>query len=185
VTVALAVAGVVLTCIGVGLVLMSEESRGLSAGLGLAAAGLGLTVGASVQLGAGLVLAVGGICSAALRLREGGGWGLLPPGSTSRIVLFVVAVAASLYAVTSVLPGPATEARAAALAAAVLAGARLLGTGNRSAALAAAAALALAAGALGTAQTSGALLPAATAGFVALLAGWVPGSEVERAPGGA
>lgn len=184
--VAVAVTGIVLACVGAGLVLMSEGSRGLAAGLGLEAAGLGLAVGGSVQAGPGLVLAVGGLCSAGLRLRDGyGGWGLLPPGTTSRIVLFVVAVAASLYAVTSVLPGSATEARAAALAAGVLAGARLLGTGNRSAALTAAGALALAAGALGTAQTSGALLPAATGGFVALLAGWVRGSQVEGASVGA
>jgi hypothetical protein len=145
-----------------------------------------LIVAISIQPGAALVLTAGGLCSAGLRLRDGsGGWGLLPPGTTSRIVLFVLAIAASLYLAAAVLPGPATEARAAALGTGVVAGLRLLGTPNRMVALTAAAALALAAGSLGSTQSAGALLPAVSGGLVALLSGWIPGIEPERGGSGA
>ena len=183
---ALSIAGVVFAWAGSGLILMSEGSRGLAAGLAVLAVGLGLVVGIAIQPGAALVLAAGGLCSAGLRLKEErGGWGLLPSGTSSRIVLFLLAIAASLYLVTAILPGPATEPRAAALGAGVVAGIRLLGTPHRTVALAAAAALALSAGSLGSAQSVAALLPAVTGGFVALLSGWIPGSESERGGSGA
>lgn len=176
----LAVAGAALAVLGAGLMLVSEGARGLASGLLAVGLGLALALAGGQHLTSALLLGAAALGSAGLRLRVArSGWGLLPEGTSSRIVLWVVASAASLYLATSVLAGPAGELRAAALAVIVLTGARLLGTSSWVAALASVAGLALGIGTIGVAE-SGAILPAATAAAVALIAGWVAPMETAR-----
>src|SRR5207237_635534 len=77
------------------------------------------------------------------------GWGILPPGSTPRVILCAVAGAACAWIGAGLISGAEAPARATLLAVIVLAAARLLTTHKREAALAAGSALALAVGDLG------------------------------------
>jgi len=150
VTAGLALAGVVLAWLGVSLLTLSEGRRGLA--LGLALAGLGLAAGA-VAAGrdplAAAILAAGGAGAAAGRLRGGGGWGLLPPGSTPRLIAAIVLPVVAALVAGPVVETPAGAALLGALVVALGATGHLLTVARRGRALAAAAALALALGALG------------------------------------
>lgn len=149
---ALATAGVALAWLGATLVALSEARRGLALGLALAGLGLGLAVDMSQGLVAAGGLALAGLVSGLLNLRDGpSGWGLLPPGSTPRVVLSALALAASVLVGGAFQGGPGAAARVAALAAGSIAGVRLLTAGGRFEALGAASTLALAFGGLGTA----------------------------------
>lgn len=129
---------------------LSEAGGGLAFGLALAASGLALSLAISGDLvGAGFILA-SGLAAAGLRLRGGGGdGGLLPPGSTPRLVLSLAVLIAAGFFGANVIIGAGGSTRVAGLAVALLASARLMGTSRRPPALAAAGALALALGVLG------------------------------------
>lgn len=175
---ALAAMSAALACGGATVLCLSDARRGL--GLGLAAAALGLAGGLVAAGRDPLVasaLAAGGLCSAALRLRDGEpGWGMVPSGSTPRLVgSVVVLIVAGLTGGTGV-GEPAGLVRLAALVVALLAAGRLLSVGWRWATLGAGAALALGLGALG--GTPGVLAGAA----VALGLGLMDGTESAQAP---
>lgn len=174
---AVAVLGAAMAMAGAGLVMVSDGARGLALGQAAIALGLGLSLAGDGRPASGLVLAAGGIASAGLRLRGGGAaWQVLPEGTSSRIVLWLVASGAALYLAGSVLTGPAAEVRTGGLAVVVLSGARLLGTSAPLPALASLAILALGLGALGSTQGD-AILTAAAAAALAVIAAVVPGRE--------
>ena len=154
-TAAVAVAGASLAWLGAAVVVLSDERRGL--GLGIAVAVVGLAV-ANAAAGKDLLgdgaLVVGGACSAGLQFGRGGvSWGLMPPGSTPRLIGSLVALILTVLVVGTGLQDPAGVARLGALIVALMAGGRLLTVRRRWAALGAGSALALGLGALGSGQT--------------------------------
>jgi hypothetical protein len=130
--------------LGAALIVLSEGRRALALGLGL------ITVGFAVleQVGGGAlaascILAGGGIASGR-RFRSGpAGWGLMPPGSTARVVLAAAVGLLALWISTSVMTGPGASIRFAVLSVLGLTAARVLTPSEPPAVLTALAALAL------------------------------------------
>jgi hypothetical protein len=150
-TEAAAVLGAAAAWLGATLLLVGDGRRGLALGLVVLTAGLVIASAAAGQQPLGVaVLGAGGAAAAVLRLRDGrAGWGLLPPGSTPRLVGAIVVVIGAALVAGSQLGSPGGAARLAALAVAALAVGRILTVGQRWAALGSASALALGLGALG------------------------------------
>jgi hypothetical protein len=148
---AVGISGMVVAWLGATLLMVADGRRGLALGLVVLTAGLAAASAAAGQPPLGVaVLTVGGVATAALRLRGGRpGWGLLPPGSTPRLIGAIVAVIAATLVAGFGLGSPEGAARLAALVVAALAAGRILTVEDRWAALGGAAALALGLGALG------------------------------------
>jgi hypothetical protein len=148
---AAAVAGMAVAWLGATLALVADGRRGLALGLVVLTAGLAVASAAGGQPPLGVaLLALGGVVAAALRLRGGRpGWGLLPPGSTSRLVGAIVGVIGAALVAGFGLGSPEGAARLGALVVAALAAGRILTVEDRWAALGGASALALGLGALG------------------------------------
>src|SRR5207245_4048650 len=92
------------------LIVLADGRRSLALGAALATAGVALVV----FQGAGLIdagaLALGGAAMVGRRITDGpGGWQLMPPGSTPRLVL---CIAAGLLAVWIAFSGPTGAAAA-------------------------------------------------------------------------
>jgi hypothetical protein len=174
-----AIGGATLAWLGASLLSLSDGRRGQALGLGLVALALAAAVGAAgAPAPAAAAVALGGLCSAALRLRGGeAGWGIMPPGSTPRLIASLVVLIAVGLVFGASINVPAGAVRLAALVVALLSVGRLLTTDRRWAALGAAAALALALGALGGTAT---LL---TGAAVAVALGAIGGAEVPEARG--
>ena len=172
-TATLAGAGAGLAWLGAAILVLSDGTRGLAFGLALSGVGLAAAV-ATLSGSATAAIAAGAVLAALLRLRGGaGGWGLLPPGSTPRLILAMVIGAAALYLGVLVAGAGGPAAPVAALAAAGLATSRLLGCERRQDALACASLAALGLGGLEIASQAGgaaeaALLAAVVAVAVAL-----------------
>jgi len=160
---AVAIVGAAAAWVGVTLLAVADARRGLALGLLVVTAGLVLASAAAAQPPLAVAaLGAGGAAAAALRLRSGRpGWGLLPPGSTPRLVGSIAVVIGAALVAGSQLGSPPGAARLAALAVAGLAAGRVLTVEHRWAALGSASALALGLGALGGA------VPLLTAGVVA------------------
>lgn len=167
-------AGVLIGWLGAALIALAEARRGLALGLALVGTGLGLVAAlAGTPLTAAL-LAGGGLLSGCLRLRDAPrGWGLLPPGSTPRLVLSLACLALGALVGLSLVGGPGGALRVASFSVAGLAAGRLMGFVQRAPALAAAAAMALALGLLGGTGTP------AVGAAVAVALGALPGTERE------
>ncbi len=159
-----AVAGAVLAWLGVALLTVADGRRGLALGLLVATAGLVLAATGAGRAPAGVAaLAVGGAAGAALRLRGGTpGWGVLPAGSTPRLVTAIAVPIAAALALGSGLGTPPGAARLGALVVALLAGMQVLTVDRRWALLGGASALVLGLGSLGgaTALVAGAVVAA-------------------------
>ncbi|MDQ6748529.1 MAG: hypothetical protein M3010_10570 [Candidatus Dormibacteraeota bacterium] len=141
--------GISLSWLGAGLFVLSDGRRGIAAGIFIAAVGLGLTQEADQRPLAGLIVTAGGVLGAlaALGGEDRPGWGVLPAGSTSRIVLSVVLGAAALWLGSGLLTVPGGwQVRAAASIVMALAGARALVGTQISVAMGAASLVVLAAG---------------------------------------
>jgi len=176
---AVTIAGGLLAWLAMSVLVLSEGRAGLGVGLAGAAVGIGATLAADWP--PALVLGLAGLLAAALRARDGTpGWGILPPGSTPRVILCAVAGAACAWIGAGLISGAEAPARATLLAVIVLAVARLLTTHKREAALAAGSALALAVGDLGgLASKDLALGLAAAAGVAALALSLLPAAEAQ------
>ncbi|HEY8681241.1 MAG TPA: hypothetical protein VIN01_09340 [Candidatus Dormibacteraeota bacterium] len=137
--------------LGAAVLVLSDARRGLAIGLLLAAIGLAIIrVAEGDYLDGGLLLA-GGLLGAVIGLRRNPrrGWGVLPAGSTPRIVLSIVVGGGALWLAVGMLDSPgAAQARAAAVIVMALGAGRLLAVRDPRAALAAASLIALGAGAL-------------------------------------
>jgi trimeric autotransporter adhesin len=161
---AAAVAGAVIAWLGVTLLIASDGRRGVATGLVVLTAGLALAAAAAGQPPLGVAaLAAGGAVAAALRLRGGRpGWGMLPPGSTPRLVGAIVVLIGAALVAGSGLASASGGARLAGLAVAAMAAGRVITVEHRWAALGGASALALGLGALGgtTAMVTAALVAA-------------------------
>jgi hypothetical protein len=175
--------GALAAWVGGAMLVLSEGRRAIATGILAAALGLAGTVATHDLAAAGLLLA-GGLVAAGLRFTDQSapaGWSILPPGSSPRIILTVVAGVAALWVGVVYLTGFADRRLlVAVLVVIILAGARLLESESRPVLLAAASALALALGAAallipGAAAASAALAAVAAAGISLLR-----GAEADR-----
>lgn len=173
------VAAMAVAWFGAALLAVADGRRGMAMGLVVLTAGLAVASAAGGQPPLAVAaLALGGVVAAALRLRGGPPvWGLVPPGSTPRLVGVIVVVIGATLAAGSGLGSPQGSARLGALVVAALAAGRILTVEDRCAALGGASALALGLGALGG--------PAAlvACGLVAAGLGAFDGDGVVEVPG--
>jgi hypothetical protein len=165
--------------IGAALVVLADGRRGLAAGVGLVAVGFAILAWTNGLWLEGAILLAGGTVTAFELVRTGPKeWGLMPPGSTPRLILVVVAGILSLWVAASVTTGPGASLRFASLAVLGLMAGRLLQGQNATAVLAAAASLALAlAGASGLAPIGLGLGPYVVGAVVAAGALLLPAPE--------
>lgn len=113
--------------LGAAIVVLADGRRGLALGLGLIAVAFAALAGATGDILAAAALIAGGAVAAVQRLRSGGeGWGLMPPGSTSRLILVTVAGVLALWVAVSVTTGAGAPLRFATLAVLGLMVARVL-----------------------------------------------------------
>ena len=131
--------------LGAAVIVLSDGRRGLALGLALIAIGFAAIAWLGGDGVAAVALLAGGAVSAAQRLRSGpGNWGMMPPGSTSRLILTLVAGLLALWIAASVTVGAGAPIRFATLAVLSLMGARALQGQDPAVVLTAAAGLALA-----------------------------------------
>ena len=161
---------------GASAVVLADGRRGLAAGLAVLTLGLVWLAIAGGDLAAGLILAAAGAVAAFQRWRSGPpGWGIMPPGSTARLVMCVASGLVALWVAASITSGPGGQLRFAVLATIGLSGARVLASRDATIVMTAVAGLALAAAAAsGLAGSSSGLLPYAAGALVAAGATLIP-----------
>jgi len=162
------------------MIVLSDGGRGLALGLALVTAALtALALAGGETIGAGAI-AIGGAIASVRLLRSGGekGWGLMPPGSTPRLILCVASGLIALWFAASVTFGGGASVRFAGVALLGLMGGRALSSSRTAVVLAAVAALALVlAGATAIADTSPGPAPYIVGALVAAVVTIVPRSE--------
>lgn len=131
--------------LGAAIIVLADGRRGLALGLALiTVAFTALALAGRENLGA-VALFAGGAVASVRALRSGGeGWGLMPPGSTPRLVLSVAVGLVALWFAASVTFGAGAPVRFAGLAVLALMGARALASSDTAIVLAAVAGVALA-----------------------------------------
>jgi len=162
--------------LGMSLVVLADGRRGLALGAALATAGVALVVIQSAgPIDAG-ALTLGGAVMAVRRLANGpGGWQLMPPGSTPRLVLCIAAGLLALWIAFSVTTGAGAALRFAVMTVVGLAGARVLSSDEPSVLLTALGLLALAIAAItGMGEAWQGPWPYVAAGLFAAAVGWLP-----------
>jgi hypothetical protein len=165
----LLVAAAFLAWLGASLVVLADGRRGLALGLAVLAAGLGVLAWPSAGLPGASAVAAGGLIASARCWRSGPGvWGIMPAGSTARLVLCVALGLLALWIAASVTNGPGAPLRFAVLVVLGLMAARILGGREAAVLLTSVSGLALVlAVAPGLAATSQGFLPAMAGGLVA------------------
>ena len=164
---------------GAAVIVLADGRRGLAAGIGFVALGFTVLAWTDGLWPAGVILLAGGAVSVFELVRTGPReWGLMPPGSTPRLILAVVGGILSLWVGASVTTGPGASLRFASLAVLVLMAGRLLQSQSSVAVLTAAAALALAlAGASGLAPNGSGWAPYLVGAVIAAGALLLPAAE--------
>ena len=164
---------------GAAVIVLADGRRGLATGIGLVAVGFAvLAWTAGLWLEGAILLAGGAVCVFELVRRGPEEWGLMPPGSTPRLILAVVGGILALWVAASVTTGPGAPLRFACLAVLGLMAGRLLQSQTAIAVLTAAAGLALAlAGASGLAPSGAGWAPYLVGAIVAAGALLLPTAE--------
>jgi hypothetical protein len=146
---------------GAAVIVLADGRRGLAAGVGLVAVGFTVLAWTNGLWPEGAILLAGGAVCAFELVRTGPKeWGLMPPGSTPRLIVAAVGGILSLWVAASVTTGPGASLRFASLAVLGLMAGRVLQGHNGTAILTASAGLALAlAGASGLAPKAAGLAP--------------------------
>jgi hypothetical protein len=130
--------------LGAAVIVLSDGRRGLALGLAVTTLGLAALALANGDRIAAAAVLVGGAVAAFQRMRTGRDvWGLMPTGSTPRLVLSIAGGFVGLWVATSVMNGPGAPLRFAALSVLVLMGARVVTASAPDAVVTALAALAL------------------------------------------
>ena len=147
--------------LGAGVIVLADGRKGLAVGIGLVAAGFAALAWAEGRWLGGAFLLAGGAVFVIELFRTGPqDWGLMPAGSTPRLILAVVGGILSLWVAASVTTGPGAPLRFATLAVPVMMAGRLLQGKSATIVLVAAAGLALAlAGASDLGLREGGLTP--------------------------
>jgi hypothetical protein len=112
--------------LGAAMVVLTDGRRGLALGLALLSAGFGVLQLAGGQPVGAVAVLMGGLVGSARSWRSGASWGLMPAGSTPRLVLCVATALVALWVAASVTTGGGAQLRFAVLAALGLMGARVL-----------------------------------------------------------
>jgi hypothetical protein len=129
-------------------------------------------------LGGAFLLAGGAVSAVVLGRRGAPSWGLMPPGSTPRLILAVVVGILSLWMAVTVSTGPGAGLRFAGLAVLGLSTARLLQAKSPVSVLAASAGLAIAiGGASALAGSDAGFAPYLIGGAIAAGAAFLPVAE--------
>lgn len=164
-------------------IVLSDGRRGLALGLALTAVAFAPLAWIGGGWPAAAAVFAGGAVAAIQRLRSGtDGWGLMPAGSTSRLILVIAAGVLALWVAISVTSGPSASVRFAAPAVIGLMGARMLTAHDPAALMTAVAAMALAvATAAGLAATTPGLGPYIVAALIAVGASALRVSETRVA----
>jgi hypothetical protein len=132
---------------GASLIVLGDGSRGVAAGVGLATLGLALVAWQSSGPVAAFAILAGGGVVALLHASSGDGtWGIMPAGSTPRLILCVAFGLLAWWFAASVSLGPGVSHRFAVVVVLGLTAARILTSQKPSVVIAAAAVLALAVG---------------------------------------
>jgi hypothetical protein len=143
-----AAAAAFLAWAGASLVVLSDGRRGLGLGLALLTAGFAvLALFEGLQIGALAVAAGGGIAAWQCWRSPAARWGIMPAGSTPRLVLCIGSGLLGLWLAVAVMNGSGGAMRFAILVVVGLMGARVLSSSELHVVLAAIAGLALALGA--------------------------------------
>jgi hypothetical protein len=145
---AVAAVAALLAWFGASLVVLADGPRGMAVGVGLASAGMA----AMGLLAAGILPALAIVASGGLvafqQVRSGrpGVWGIMPAGSTPRLILCIASGLLALWFALSVTQGSGASQRFAVLVVVTLTAGRILTGRDASVVMAAAAVLALAIG---------------------------------------
>jgi len=131
--------------LGAAMIVLADGRRGLAAGIGLVAVGFTAIAWADGAWVAGAFLIIGGAVAVIALLQAGPqDWGIMPAGSTPRLILAVAGGILSLWMAASVTRGPGASLRFASLAVLALTAGRLLQSKAAVPALTGAAGLAIA-----------------------------------------
>lgn len=169
--------------LGAALLVLSEGRRALALGMALVTVGFAVLALAGVGALAASAVLVGGGFAAGRRFRSGtDAWGVMPSGSTARVVLAAAVGLLALWISTSLMTGAGAPLRFAALSVLGLMAARVLTPSEPPAVLTALAALALSvAAAAGVAGTSPGPAVYVLAAMVAVGISLVPVRELDGA----
>jgi hypothetical protein len=131
--------------LGAATIVLSDGRRGLALGLALIAIAFAALAWMGGDIGAAAALLAGGAAAVYQRLRSGrDDWGVMPPGSTPRLVLVIAAGFLALWFAASVTTGGGAPLRFAAPVVLGLMGARVLEGRDSAIVVTAAAGMALA-----------------------------------------
>jgi hypothetical protein len=167
-----------LAWLGAALIVLADGRRGLALGLGLVTVGFAVLAWAGGQPFGAVAVGAGGLIGSARCWRSGGPWGLMPPGSTPRLVLCVASALVGLWVAASVTNGPGAALRFAVLVVLGLMGARVLASRETSIVLTAISSFAIAlAAAPSLAATSPGPVPDVIAGLIAAGVMFVPAAQ--------
>ena len=132
---------------GAAVIVLADGRRGLALGLALTTVGFAVMAWLGGESLAAAAVLLGGGAAAVQRLRTGSDvWGVMPAGSTARVVLCIAGGLLALWIATSVMTGPGAPLRFAVLSVLGLMTARAIGEAENAALLTALAALALSVG---------------------------------------
>ncbi len=178
------IAAAILAWLGASLVVLADGRRGLALGLGLLTAGLAVLAWPSQALPGALAVAAGGFIASWQCWRSGPAtWGIMPAGSTARLVLCVGSGLLALWLAASVTNGPGAPLRFAVLVVLGLMAARILGGREAAVLLASVSGFALVlAVAPGLAAASQSFVPAIAGGLVAAGVMFLPAGRPQRVP---
>ena len=166
--------------LGAALIVLADGRRGLALGLAFVTVSLAiLTWPAGMAVGS-VAIGVGGLIAAVQCWRSGPAeWGIMPAGSTPRLILCVASGMLGFWLAASVTTGPDASRRFAVLVVTGLMGARVLISRDVPVVLTGIAALALAvATASGLAEESRGPIPAIVGGLIAAGVMFVPAARI-------
>ena len=170
---AVAVMAALCAWLGASLIVLGDGSRGVAVGIGLATLGLAaIAFGSNGAVAALAILAAGAVVAFQQVSSGDGTWGIMPAGSTPRLVLCVAFGLLAWWFAASVSLGPGVAHRFVVVVVLGLTAARILTSQQPLVVIAAAAVLALAVGEgadLGEHSVWPYLVAGVTACFVALI----------------
>ncbi|MHB8588211.1 MAG: hypothetical protein ACYDA0_05065 [Candidatus Dormibacteraceae bacterium] len=173
--------------LGAALIVLADGRRGLALGLALLTAGLAVLAWPVGMAFTSVAIAAGGLIAAGWCWRSGPpAWGIMPAGSTPRLVLCIGSGLLALWVASSVTTGTGAPLRFAVLVIVGLMGARVLMSREAPVVLAAIASFALA---LGVAPGLGAAppgpVPAIVGALIAVGVMFVPSARDHLTPSSA
>jgi hypothetical protein len=165
--------------LGASTIVLADGRRGQATGLALIAVGMAVLAWPAGMAFGGLAIALGGVVGAVRCWGSGtSSWGMMPPGSTPRLVMCIASGLLALWLALSVTTGPGGSLRFAVLVVLGLMGGRILMSKEAPVVLTSISAFALALGAApGLAAGSPGPVPALVAGLVAAGVMFVPASR--------